>query len=152
MNEIKSILSAATLATAVLLAPPLRADETVEVLKSASCGCCIAWGEHMREQGFAVSEKNVSLVELNTAKNEAGLREEHKSCHTAYVDGYVVEGHVPAEDVRRLLTERPDAIGLAVPGMPFGSPGMGEPGPDAEPYDVLLVKRDGSTEVYSSHP
>ena len=152
MKELKSILRAATLATAVLLAPPLRADETVEVLKSASCGCCIAWGEHMREQGFAVSEKNVSLVELNTAKNEAGLREEHKSCHTAYVDGYVVEGHVPAEDVRRLLTERPDAIGLAVPGMPFGSPGMGEPGPDAEPYDVLLVKRDGSTEVYSSHP
>ena len=152
MNELKSILRAATLATAVLLAPPLRAEETVDVLKSASCGCCIAWGEHMREQGFAVSEKNVSLVELNTAKNEAGLREEHKSCHTAYVDGYVVEGHVPAEDVRRLLTERPDAIGLAVPGMPFGSPGMGEPGPDAEPYDVLLVRRDGSTEVYSSHP
>lgn len=152
MNELKSILRAATLATTVLVASPLRAEETVEVLKSASCGCCIAWGEHMREQGFAVSEKNVSLVELNTAKNEAGLREEHKSCHTAYVDGYVVEGHVPAEDVRRLLTERPDAIGLAVPGMPFGSPGMGEPGPDAEPYDVLLVKRDGSTEVYSSHP
>lgn len=152
MNELKSILRAATLATTVLVASPLWAEETVEVLKSASCGCCIAWGEHMREQGFAVSEKNVSLVELNTAKNEAGLREEHKSCHTAYVDGYVVEGHVPAEDVRRLLTERPDAIGLAVPGMPFGSPGMGEPGPDAEPYDVLLVKRDGSTEVYSSHP
>ena len=152
MKELKSILRAATLATTVLVASPLWAEETVEVLKSASCGCCIAWGEHMREQGFAVSEKNVSLVELNTAKNEAGLREEHKSCHTAYVDGYVVEGHVPAEDVRRLLTERPDAIGLAVPGMPFGSPGMGEPGPDAEPYDVLLVKRDGSTEVYSSHP
>ncbi|MCO5059180.1 MAG: DUF411 domain-containing protein [Rhizobiaceae bacterium] len=152
MNELKSILRAATLATTVLVASPLWAEETVEVLKSASCGCCIAWGEHMREQGFAVSEKNVSLVELNTAKNEAGLREEHKSCHTAYVDGYVVEGHVPAEDVRRLLTERPDAIGLAVPGMPFGSPGMGEPGPDAEPYDVLLVKHDGSTEVYSSHP
>ena len=152
MNELKSILRAATLATTVLVASPLWAEETVEVLKSASCGCCIAWGEHMREQGFAVSEKNVSLVELNTAKNEAGLREEHKSCHTAYVDGYVVEGHVPAEDVRRLLTERPDAIGLAVPGMPFGSPGMGEPGPDAEPYDVLLVKRDGSTEVYSNHP
>ena len=152
MNELKSILRAATLATTVLVASPLWAEETVEVLKSASCGCCIAWGEHMREQGFAVSEKNVSLVELNTAKNEAGLREEHKSCHTAYVDGYVVEGHVPAEDVRRLFTERPDAIGLAVPGMPFGSPGMGEPGPDAEPYDVLLVRRDGSTEVYSSHP
>ena len=152
MKELKSILRAATLATTVLVASPRWAEETVEVLKSASCGCCIAWGEHMREQGFAVSEKNVSLVELNTAKNEAGLREEHKSCHTAYVDGYVVEGHVPAEDVRRLLTERPDAIGLAVPGMPFGSPGMGEPGPDAEPYDVLLVKRDGSTEVYSSHP
>ena len=152
MKELKSILRAATLATTVLVASPLWAEETVEVLKSASCGCCIAWGEHMREQGFAVSEKNVSLVELNTAKNEAGLREEHKSCHTAYVDGYVVEGHVPADDVRRLLTERPDAIGLAVPGMPFGSPGMGEPGPDAEPYDVLLVKRDGSTEVYSSHP
>lgn len=152
MNELKSILRAATLATTVLVAPPLWAEETVEVLKSASCGCCIAWGEHMRDQGFAVSEKNVSLVELNTAKNEAGLREEHKSCHTAYVGGYIVEGHVPAEDVRRLLIERPDAIGLAVPGMPYGSPGMGKPGPDAEPYDVLLVKRDGSTEVYSSHP
>ena len=149
MNELKSILRAATLATTVLVASPLWAEETVEVLKSASCGCCIAWGEHMREQGFAVSEKNVSLVELNTAKNEAGLREEHKSCHTAYVDGYVVEGHVPAEDVRRLLTERPDAIGLAVPGMPIGSPGM-EMGDRTQPYQVIAFGSAGRT-VFASY-
>lgn len=138
---------------AALLAPGAAfAGEAMEVLKSASCGCCIAWGEHMRDNGFDVTERNLTLADLMSAKTKAGLKEGQTSCHTAHVGGYVVEGHVPASEVRRLLSERPDAIGLTVPDMPYGSPGMGEPGPDAEPYDVLLVKRDGSTEVYASYP
>ena len=138
---------------AALLAPGAAfAGEAVEVLKSASCGCCIAWGEHMRGNGFDVTERNLSTAELMAAKTRAGLKEGQTSCHTAHVGGYVIEGHVPASEVRRLLSERPDAIGLSVPDMPYGSPGMGEPGPDADPYDVLLLKRDGSTEVYASYP
>jgi len=81
----------------------------------------------------------------------AGLKPALTSCHTGIVEGYVIEGHVPAREIDRLLAERPDAIGLTVPNMPYGSPGMGEPGPDADPYDVLLVRRDGSTELFASY-
>ena len=80
---------------------------------------------------------------------KAGLKQDQTSCHTGFVEGYVIEGHVPAASVARLLKERPDAIGLAVPGMPVGSPGMGESG---EPYDVLLVQTDGSATVYDTYP
>lgn len=126
-------------------------DKSISVLKSASCGCCKAWGEHMREAGFTVTEKDLPLADLNAAKVKAGLKEGQTSCHTASADGYVIEGHVPAREVNRLLTEKPDAIGLTVPEMPYGSPGMGEAGDDADPYDVLLVKRDGTTEIYASY-
>lgn len=104
----------------------------------------------MREAGFAVTEVNLSQPDLDAAKTAAGLKPELASCHTANIDGYIVEGHVPAKEVRRLLAEKPDALGLTVPGMPYGSPGMGDPA-DAEPYDVLLVKADGSTEVFASY-
>ncbi|WP_437344281.1 DUF411 domain-containing protein [Mesorhizobium marinum] len=105
----------------------------------------------MREAGFTVAEIDLSAAALDAAKAEAGLKPGQTSCHTARIDGYVVEGHVPAREVRRLLAERPDAIGLTVPDMPYGSPGMGEAGADADPYDVLLVRRDGTTEVYASY-
>ena len=87
---------------------------------------------------------------LAALKRQAGISDKLASCHTAKIDGYVIEGHVPAPDIKRLVAERPDAIGLTVPGMPIGSPGM-EQGAEIEPYDVLLVKKDGTTEVFARH-
>ncbi|MFN0264239.1 DUF411 domain-containing protein [Tepidamorphus sp. 3E244] len=127
-----------------------QSTPVVTVEKSATCGCCIAWIEHLEENGFTVEAKNVSSGALTQSKMAAGLKPEHFSCHTAKVDGYVVEGHVPAADIRKLLAERPDAAGLSVPEMPIGSPGM-DFGDDREPYDVLLIARDGSASVFSSY-
>lgn len=151
MNTFHHTLRAAALAAFALVSPAVWAAGSMEVLKSASCGCCVAWGEYMREAGFTVTEINLPLADLNAAKVEAGLGAGQTSCHTAKIDGYVIEGHVPAREVQRLLSERPDAIGLTVPDMPYGSPGMGDAA-DADPYDVLLVKRDGTTAVYASYP
>lgn len=124
-----------------------RPDATeVVVYKTASCGCCARWVDHLREAGFVVTAHDVdNIVEV---KERRGVAVSLRSCHTALVEGYVVEGHVPADLVRRLLRERPEAAGLAVPGMPLGSPGMEAPQP--EPYDILLFQRDGSSRVYAS--
>jgi hypothetical protein len=103
----------------------------------------------MMEGDFAVEEVPVPV--LMQVKRDNGITRELASCHTAIIDGYVVEGHVPRKDVERLLAERPDAIGLAVPGMPTGSPGMEIPGRAADSYDVLLVNKDGSTSVFASY-
>lgn len=151
MTTWKRILRAGAFAALALVSQAVWAGEKLDVLKSASCGCCTAWGKHMREAGFTVTETDVPLADLQAAKVTAGLKPGQTSCHTARIDGYVIEGHVPASDVRRLLEERPDAIGLSVPDMPYGSPGMGEAGDDAEPYDVLLIRRDGTSEVYASY-
>lgn len=124
----------------------------VDVWKDPHCGCCGDWIAHLRQHGFRVQSHDVG----NTAmRQRLGLPMRYASCHTAVVDGYVIEGHVPAVDIQRLLRERPAALGLAVPGMPVGSPGMDGPeyGNRRDPYDVLLVQRDGSTRVYASyHP
>ena len=152
MKTFNRFARAAAFTALALISQAAWAAGSIEVLKSASCGCCVAWGKHMREAGYTVAERDVPLAELNAAKVEAGLKPGQTSCHTGKIEGYVIEGHVPAREVKRLLEERPDAIGLTVPDMPYGSPGMGEPGPDADPYDVLLLKRDGSTEVYASYP
>ncbi len=136
--------------TAALASQTAWAAGSLEVLKSATCGCCVAWGQHMRESGFTVTEINLPQAELDAAKVEAGLKPGLTSCHTAKIDGYVIEGHVPAREVQRLLAERPDAIGLTVPDMPYGSPGMGD-AENADPYDVLLVGKDGTTEIYASY-
>lgn len=129
----------------------LLSDKTEVVMyKNEGCQCCAKWGDHMEEGEFDVEE--VSTPVLMQVKHENGITRELASCHTALVDGYVVEGHVPIEDIRRLLEERPEnAIGLAVPGMPIGSPGMETPGRTPDNYDVLLVNKDGSTSVYASH-
>lgn len=125
-------------------------DKTEVVMyKNQGCQCCTKWAEHLMEGEFTVEEKPTPV--LMQVKQENGISREIASCHTALVDGYVVEGHVPVEDVRRLLSERPDAIGLAVPGMPIGSPGMEAPGRTPDSYDVMLVHNDGSTSVYASH-
>jgi hypothetical protein len=120
------------------------------VYRSPTCGCCESWAGRMQGAGFAVEVKDMQDQELGAIKAEAGVPAGLESCHTARVGDYFVEGHVPAEDVKRLLAEKPDARGLAVPGMPQGSPGM-EQGGSAEPYDVLLVAKDGSTTVYAHH-
>lgn len=125
------------------------ADELppMEVWKTPACGCCSVWVEHMEAAGFRVKVND--LNDVTPIKTRLKVPPRVATCHTAVVDGYVVEGHVPAADVRRLLKERPDILGLVVPGMPAGSPGMESPRP--EPYDVLALGRDGTLEVYSSH-
>ncbi len=128
---------------------PIAARDTLVVYKSATCGCCRSWGTHMDGEGFAVVEQDVT--DLPAIKDSLGVPSAAGSCHTGTVGGYVVEGHVPASVVRRLLRDRPDARGLAVPGMPLGSPGM-EQGEMREPYDVLLIANDGTTSVYASIP
>lgn len=127
------------------------ADAKLEVImyKNEGCQCCTKWADHMNEEEFEVIEK--PIPNLYEVKVEQGITRELASCHTALVDGYVIEGHVPVEDVQRLLKERPDAIGLAVPGMPIGSPGMEVPGREADNFDVVLIAKDGSTSIYASH-
>ncbi|ESR26965.1 DUF411 domain-containing protein [Lutibaculum baratangense] len=141
----------AALACGLLMSTAVSAATVVDVIKGASCGCCVAWIETLEEAGFSVTSEDVAQGALVQAKMDAGIPADLASCHTAKVDGYVIEGHVPAREIERLLDERPDAIGLAVPGMPLGSPGM-EYGDEADAYDVLLVKADGTTEVYASYP
>ena len=112
---------------------------TVTVYKSPTCGCCAKWVEHLEASGFAV--ETVDRTDMGTVKDSLGVSRDLSSCHTGVVDGYVVEGHVPAEQIKRLLDERPDALGLSVPGMPIGSPGM-EVGDQRDPYDVVLIGTD----------
>lgn len=141
-------------AVAIAFAPAAFAQGSqplVEVWKSPTCGCCKDWVAHLEAEGF-----RVKVIEVpNTApfRAKAGIPEQYGSCHTAKVDGYALEGHVPAREIRRLLGERPKAVGLAVPGMPVGSPGMDGPVYQGrkDPYDVLLVASDGGTRVYQSY-
>lgn len=130
-------------------ASPVAQLPLVLVHKSPTCGCCTAWVAHMRKAGFPVDVRETP--DVTPVKRRVGVPAGKESCHTAIVGGYFVEGHVPAADVKRLLAEKPDAKGLAVPGMPLGSPGMEVPGGQTQPYAVELVKRDGSSEVFSRH-
>jgi hypothetical protein len=130
------------------IAGPSAAEPVkVQVYKSPTCGCCQKWVEHLKASGYDVSVSNVP--DVAPVKRELGVPQGAASCHTAFVGGYFVEGHVPAEDVSRLLAEHPDIAGIAVPGMPLGSPGM--EGPNAPPYKVYAVKRDGTLAVFAEH-
>lgn len=141
----------ALLAALLWASPAVTDTETsVEVWKSATCKCCIDWVKHLEANGFAVKVNAADPTMLDRIKRQAGIGEKLASCHTAKIDGYVVEGHVPAADIKRLIAERPDALGLTVPGMPVGSPGM-EQGDETEPYDTLLIKKDGNAEIYARH-
>ncbi|MBC8130910.1 MAG: DUF411 domain-containing protein [Rhizobiaceae bacterium] len=146
MTSIRKTILAGAFA---LLSTSALAAETISVFSTSGCGCCIGWMKHLEEAGFTVDAENLAMADLWAKKMEAGLKEGQTSCHTGFVGGYVVEGHVPAAEVKRLLAEKPDAIGLSVPDMPMGSPGMGE---SDEPYDVLLVMRDGTTATFASYP
>lgn len=121
----------------------------VIVHKDPYCGCCNAWIEHLREAGFQVEARNES--DMGVVKARAGVPRGKRSCHTAMVGGYFIEGHVPAGDVKRLLQEKPEARGLVLPGMPMGSPGMEMPDGRTQPYTVELVANDGSTRPYAQH-
>jgi hypothetical protein len=125
-------------------------ESSIEVWKSATCSCCKNWVKLLEANGFAVTVNAADPSTLERIKRHSGIGAKIASCHTAKIGDYVVEGHVPAPDIKRLVAERPDAVGLAVPGMPVGSPGM-EQGAESEPYDVLLIKKDGTTEIFSRH-
>ena len=139
------------LLAAVLLTACVEDKPTVEVWKSASCGCCTEWVRHLEANGFTVLTHDVD--EPAVYRNKLGIPDQFGSCHTAAIGGYALEGHVPAREIRRLLLERPSAVGLAVPAMPIGSPGMD--GPEykgrTDPYDVLLIARGSPPQVYQSY-
>lgn len=126
-----------------------RSTRNLTVFKTPTCACCDAWITHMRQAGFTTSI--TVLPSLQSVRSSRGLPDNLASCHTGLIDGYFVEGHVPAGDVIRLLAERPTALGLAVPAMPLGSPGMETPQGDKDPYDTLLVLRSGETRVFARH-
>jgi hypothetical protein len=149
MNKRRDFLR---LLTVTLVGSPLIAwaeneVPVVQVYKSATCGCCSKWVDHMRAAGFAVEASNVR--DVNLYKQEHGVPPQLASCHTALVDGYVVEGHVPADDVIKLLRERPEVIGIAVPGMPMGSPGMESPNP--EYFETIAFNSAGPVAVFAVH-
>ena len=141
-REFLALLAVAAVAPmAMAESPPV-----VEIWKSPQCGCCDDWTKHLQKNGFAT--KVHVVADTADARRAAKIPEKLGSCHTARVGGYSVEGHVPAKDIRRLLREKPKAVGLAVPGMPQSAPGMDNPG---FPYDVLLVAADGRTSIYSRY-
>lgn len=141
----------ALLAVGTLLSPGAHAAAPmVDIWKDPNCGCCLDWVKHLNANGFATRVHDEGNA---AARQRLGIPAKFGSCHTGQVDGYAIEGHVPAADLRRLLKERPRAVGLAVPGMPIGSPGMDGAvyGDKRDPYDVLLVLAGGGSRVFSSH-
>ncbi|PSF11830.1 metal-binding protein [Marinobacter fuscus] len=124
------------------------AAANIHVYKSPTCGCCGDWIDHLEDNGFKVESTDVQ--NMNRVKAEAGLLPGLGSCHTAFVDGYVIEGHVPASDIKRLLADAPMATGLSVPGMPAGSPGM-EMGDRKDHYKVILFNKQGQTRIFNEH-
>ena len=122
--------------------------KTMTVYKSPYCGCCTKWIDIMKSEGFKVN--SIETNEVNTIKQKAGLQAGQTSCHTAFVDGYVIEGHVDYSAIKKMLVEKPNILGITVPGMPIGSPGM-EQGNTKQAYNILYVNKDGSTGVYEAH-
>ena len=147
ISALVSLRLVSFMAIVFLAAGAVQATE-VNVHKTMGCMCCDRWAEHLRSNGHLVTitaEDN-----LGALKEDLGIPVSLWACHTAMVEGYVIEGHVPDSDIARLLQERPDAIGLAVAGMPVGSPGM-EMGDRTQPYQVILFRKNGRSEVYASH-
>jgi hypothetical protein len=141
-----------TMLATLFLSGPLLAQgtkPTITVYKDANCGCCTKWIQHLKDRGFNAVSKDMDLTELRQLKTRYKIPPAMQSCHTGVVDGYVIEGHIPAADVQRLLKERPKAIGLAVPGMPIGSPGM--EGGRSEAYSVLMVDSAGKTSTFKTY-
>ena len=124
-----------------------EASPVITVYKSPTCGCCGKWVDHLKSQGFTVDAKNRN--DLDSIKRELGIHPSVQSCHTAKIGKYIVEGHVPAEDIKRMIKEKPKIDGLAVPEMPMGSPGM--EGNTKDDYNVLAIKQGENPTIYNSH-
>ena len=144
------------LASGYLVAAPLAAlaegiYPDIHVVKNPQCGCCNAWIEILKDKGFNVTTEDRSGSSLTEFKIQSGVPNDMMSCHTAKIDGYFIEGHVDASDIKRLITDRPDALGIAVPAMPYGSPGMG-PEAEREAYDVYIIGADGTAAVFQHYP
>ena len=130
---------------------PMAPPDTplVTVYKSSSCQCCAKWVDHMQASGFKTLVHD--REEMDQVKDWLGVPQSVRSCHTAQIDKYLIEGHVPAEDVRRLLKERPKVAGLAIPGMPQSAPGMDAPGKPHQPYEVVAFQSSGTTQSFAKH-
>ncbi len=151
MHTRRKILAGMAVLPAVSALPAFAQSGTaIHVYKGRGCGCCTAWVDILKEKGFAPTTDTVHPAELVQLKLAKGVPQKLSACHTAVIDGYLVEGHVPAADIRRLISEKPDALGIAVPEMPYGSPGMG-PETEREAYEVILFKKDGSTEIFNRY-
>ena len=144
--KIKTIVLAAAMG---LLPTSVAFAGVAELFKTVGCGCCEGWMAHAREHGLELLAHDVDMGEMARIKAEAGIGPDRASCHTTMIGGYVIEGHVPFADIARLFAERPDAVGLAAPGMPAGAPGMDGAGED--PYEVLLLLKDGRAAVFARH-
>ena len=145
-----TVLFAAANIVALAQQKPVSSRTPIVVYKTPTCGCCAMWVEHMRENGFQPEVHDVSAAQVRAVSQAAGLRDEGTSCHTAKVGNFIVEGHVPAADVRRMLKEKPAIAGIAAPGMPIGSPGM-EMGSRKDPYNVIAFTKDGKSTVFAKH-
>ena len=147
---VQSLLCGAVAAHFVVRGRSMADDLSIEVWKGPECGCCDDWITYLEANGFSVTSHNEGGTE---AMKRLGMPFKFGSCHTAEIEGYAIEGHVPVREILRLLNERPDAVGLSVPAMPRGSPGMDGPmyGGVEDPYDVLLIHHDGSATVYQSY-
>jgi len=141
------LIALAAAPLALTSARVLSAAPKVSVFKLTGCGCCDQWTEHLHKNGFEVSVS--ALPDLAPVRAKFGVAKDFGTCHTALVGGYVIEGHVPAADIQRLLRSKLKVAGLVVPGMPAGSPGM--EGPQSEPYDVLTFDRGGTTQIYARY-
>jgi hypothetical protein len=149
MKRFAFVAASMTLAVAVAARVLLAQSPTaIEVVKDPGCGCCTKWVQHLSKAGFKATVTESSTIDA--LKDSKGVPKTARSCHTATVGGYVIEGHVPADVIKRLLIERPNVVGLAVPGMPAGSPGMEVPDGRTQPYDVLAFDKAGKTSVFAS--
>lgn len=153
MTRLSALTAGAVLISGLTMAKIATGNEpiTIQVAKTPSCGCCSAWIEHLQENGFEVAAFDMTHAALDGVKRDLDIDPSLVSCHTATVNGYFIEGHVPAEDIARLLETQPEnARGLSVPGMPIGSPGM-EMGDQRDPFTTLLVQDDHQTRVFNTH-
>lgn len=144
------IIGFPALAAVGALSAAAQAEPPMQGLKDLDCGCCGAWVNIMRGEGFQLEVRDISWAALSRFKALNGISEEMASCHTAEIARYMIEGHVPPADIRSLLSERPDAVGLSVPGMPYGSPGMGSE-EERDTYAVHLILEDGTTEIFAHY-
>jgi len=151
MFKHKHLLSGLLLASSLTLGACTSQPPTTAIImyKNPNCDCCGDWAKHMRQAGFTVAED--ARENMDAVKEKYGVSDKLASCHTAIIDGYVIEGHVPAEDVKRLLKERPDVVGLTAPGMPMKSPGMQAEGKNPKNYDVFLFDHQGKATVYKHY-